>query len=209
MSGLRVTRHSLFLAFIAMGLVCGLLIGSLGSALAASNPLTSESAKTPATENTVVVLVDQLSAAEPQVQSVWAVQRSVSGAYEWTPLYSAPLEQAEYQLVLTGLSMDALMQLVPVQQSGMQFSGYFVFDQVATASLFALIGTPADTGLVQQAHAIEQACTLPWQAEYLDVWVALMPEHLQSDVSVFELIARWDRWAQGGFTLQCTLAWAG
>ncbi|HRN50446.1 MAG TPA: hypothetical protein PLC52_00570 [Anaerolineales bacterium] len=204
MNGLRVTRHSLFLAFIAMGLVCGLLIGSLGSALAAS-----ENAKTPATENTVVVLVNQLSAAEPQVQSVWAVQRSVPGAYEWTPLYAAPLEQAEYPLVLASLSMDAIMQLVPVQQSGMQFSAYFVLDQVAAKSLLALMGTTPETGLLQQAQAIEQACALPWQAEHLDVWVALMPEHLQSSVSVFELITRWDAWAQGGFTLQCTLAWAG
>lgn len=210
MSGLRVTRQSLFLAFVAMGVVCGLLMGSLGNALAASSLSASgPAAKTPATDNTLVVLVDQLSA-PARVYGVWAVQRSVTGSMGWLPLYPAPLQDSAVQLELSNLEMSALLSLAPVQQAGIEFSGYFVIDPLAVDALYAVTGlTPAELGTLQQAQLIQHACAMPWQAEHLETWVALIPQHLHSNWSVFELITRWDRWAQSGFTVQCNVNWAG
>ncbi|MCW5873461.1 MAG: hypothetical protein KIS88_02320 [Anaerolineales bacterium] len=211
MSRFRLTRHSLFLVFVAMGVVCGLLIGSLGSALAAGSPAAGgPAAKTPAKGNTLIVVVDQLSASQPRVHAVWVVQHTVTGTLEWVPLYPAPLQSTGYELQLASLARTDLLKLVPVQQTGLEFSGYFVLDQVAVDSLYTITGiVPADLGVLQQGQLIQRACATPWEAAHLETWVALMPAHVQSDQSVFELIAGWDRWAEGGFVLQCNLAWAG
>lgn len=200
------TRRGLFLAFTAMGLVCGLLIGSLGSALAASDP----AVKTPATSATLIVVVDQLSAQQPQVHAIWAVQHSLSGTLEWTPLYPATLGGESSQLHVSGVDMHALQQLQAVQQAGLEFSGYFILDQVALDAVYFITGLiPLDLGMLQQAQLIQQACATPWQAEHLDAWAGLIPEHLQSNLSLFELITGWDRWAQAGFEAHCTIAWSG
>lgn len=204
--GFNPTRRGLFLAFVAMGLVCGLLIGSLGSALAASGP----AVKTPAKAATLIVVVDQLAVAQPQVQAVWAVQHRLSGALEWTPLYPATLGAASSELHLSGTDMSALLELQAVQQTSLEFSGYFILDQIALEAVYDLTGlTLLDLGMLQQAQQVQQACATAWQAEHLDAWASLIPEHLQSNLSLFELITRWDRWAQSGFELQCNIAWSG
>jgi hypothetical protein len=42
----------------------------------------------------------------------------------------------------------------------------------------------------------------------LDQFLALIPNHIHSSVSPFELITRWDSWSQDGFPLGCSHPWA-
>lgn len=214
-----VTRRTLFLAFVGVGVLSGLLAGSLGSALAAE----TGTAKTPAKQSSLVVVVDELAAGQPLLLAAWQVQRTQTGSLEWSPLYPTALQSgsayaqphAEFRLAST--HSEAIAALEPVGAANITFDEIFVLDQTALQTLSSLTGSPLtllapaaepQAALQQQVQLVQSLCAAAWQPEQLDVWVALMPDHLQSSVSVFELITRWDAWAQSSFGLQCSHPWA-
>lgn len=219
MSKFTLTRRPLFFAFIGVGMLSGLLAGSLGSAQAAA----IGAAKTPIKQNRLVVVVDALAAEQPKLLAAWQVQRTQSGTLEWSPLYPAPLQsgsdyaQPHSELRLAGTSSEAVAALPPISAAGIAFDEIFVLDQAAVETLSAMAGgafslrSPAaepQAALQEQVQLVQSLCAAAWQPEHLDAWVALSPEHLQSSVSIFELITRWDAWAQDGFGLNCSHPWA-
>lgn len=219
MGRFSLTRRTLFMAFVGVGVLSGLLAGSLGSAQAAE----TGTAKTPARQTSLVVVLDDLSASEPLLLAAWQVQRTPTGSLEWRPLYPAPLQSgADYaqphtELRLTSTHSEAIAALGPLHAANVTFDEIFVLDQTALQTLSSLAASqvtlPAtaaepQAALQQQVQLVQAVCAAVWQPEQLDTWVALMPDHLQSSVSMFELITRWDAWAQDGFGLQCSHPWA-
>lgn len=219
MGGFTLTRRTLFLAFVAVGVLSGLLVGSLGSAQAAED----RTPKTPAKQSSLIVVVDELSRPQPLLLAAWQVQRTQGGTLEWTPLYPTPLDngtgyaQPHTEVRLTGTTSEAIGALAPVAQASVSFDEIFVVDRIAVNVISTLTGAPLTLGstaerpqaaLQEQVQLVQSLCVAAWQTEQLDAWVALAPQHLQSSASVFELITRWDGWAQDGFGLHCSHPWA-
>ncbi len=219
MGSFTASRRTLFLAFVGVGMLSGLLMGSLGSALAAE----VASVKTPAKQSSVVVVVDALDSPQPVLLAAWHVQQTHSGALEWTPLYPASLQNETMyahphaDLRLAGTDSEAIATAEPIAKAAISFDELFVLDQNAVAAISTLAGNlltlrPAaaepQAALQEQVQLVQGLCAAQWEADYLDAWVALMPGHLQSSTSMFELITRWDAWAQAGFGLHCSHPWA-
>ena len=64
-------------------------------------------------------------------------------------------------------------------------------------------------GQVQIINSLCQWIQTASSNDHLDQILALMPDHLRSSSSSFELITRWDAWAQGSVPLNCSRPWAG
>lgn len=214
-----LTRRTLFLAFVGVGMLSGLLMGSLGSALAAE----VGSVKTPAKQNSLVVVVDALDSPQPVLLAAWRVEQTQTGALEWTPLYPAPLQNETVyahphaDLHLEDTDSETLTMVEPIAKAATAFDEIFVLDQNAIHVITTLAGNPLtlrpaaaepQAALQEQVQLVQGLCAAAWQPQQLDAWVALMPQHLQSSTSMFELITRWDAWAQAGFGLYCSHPWA-
>lgn len=219
MGAFTASRRTLFLAFVGVGMLSGLLMGSLGSALAAE----AASVKTPAKRSSLVMVVDALESPQPVLTAAWHVQQTQAGTLDWTPLYPAPLQsgsvyaQPHTDLRVLTIDSEAIAQLEPIAKAAISFDEIFVLDQSAVHAISTLAGIPLSlqlpagepqAALQEQVQLVQGLCAAAWQPEQLDAWVALAPQHLQSSTSVFELITRWDAWAQDGFGLRCSHSWA-
>lgn len=216
MRGVIVSKRSLFFVFLALGAACGFFISNLGSAMAAEAVV-----KTPHNENSLVVLVDDLSTPQPRLEAIWLVQRNAaSGQLAWQPLYPAPLHsgstyaQPHSEVRVPLAQLAAPTSLAPLSQANVSFTESFVLDFAGLHSLSGQTGalpsaaSEPQAALQAQVQSIQSLCAANWQPEQLDSVLALMPLHLQSSNSVFALITRWDVWAANGFGLQCTHPWA-
>lgn len=220
MARFTLTRRIVFLAFVFVGVLSGLMAGSLGDALAED----AGTAKTPTKLSRLIVVVDKLSDAQPVLIAAWQVQQTPSQALEWTPLYPTPLKggssysQPHMDLRLMQTDIETIEALPPIAQADITFDETYVLDLTALSTLSKLAGaptTPSSTAahpqaaLQAQVQLIQGLCAAKWQTEQLDTWVGLAPQYLQSSVSMFALITRWDAWEENGFGLRCSHPWAG
>lgn len=213
----------LFSGFLLIGLLSGFFIGNLSQASAATAEAHSVQ------QNSLIVLVDDLNGKYHNIQGIWLAAR-VEGSAEisWMPIYPALLDEAETlysqphsPLVLETLELDSFAYLAPLREQSAWWDEIFVLDETAIGMIHGLSGSAplalADTwvepqrALHEQVQIINSLCANPASlaaAGALDQFLALMPSHVQSSGSPFELITRWDGWAQAGFALSCTHPWA-
>lgn len=212
----------LFFGFLLAGLASGFFIGSLRSAMAA--PLIKQPAAQTAQHNSLIVLVDDLKADQPSLRGIWLAARS-GAEIVWMPIYPQPLHggsnyaQPHSELRLASGQLGAVAQLAPLRAAGVWFDEVFLADQAALGALGAAAGASQaglratwaepQAALQEQVEFIQALCTAAWgDAAQLEAGLALMPAHLYSSTSPFDLITRWDTWAQVGFGLTCSHPWA-
>lgn len=216
-----IPRRILFLGFLLLGAASGFFLGSLSHALAAPS-----SKGDLAQHNTLIVLVDNLEAESPNLEGVWLAARVADNTQiNWMPIYPQPLDEGSmYSLPHAAMSVTVgglgdLALLNPIREQGIWFDEVIIFDEAALSAISSLAGapisSPADAwmepqgALQQQVELIQNLCAFPWSgSNALDQVLALMPDHLQSSLSPFDLIARWDSWSQSGFGLSCSHPWA-
>lgn len=219
---MTLSPRLLFLSFIGLGLITGLFVGSLGKAIAA--PISKSTQ-----QNTLFVLVDDLGAEHPALQGIWLAARSLDGdTINWVPIYPMPLTEANEEFAqphavfyLPDSDFDDPSALPPLRQQGAWWDEVFWLDKAALGVLESLIGqgqlTFSDPWVEPQSALFEQvqflnglcSATLAIGSDHaLDQILALMPNHIRSSASPFELITRWDAWSQQGFTLGCRHPWA-
>ena len=215
----RISTRMVFSTFLVLGALSGFFLGNLRSVRAAE----ALSAKTPAQTTSLIVVVDDLSAAAPIVQAAWLLKHSPQGEAAWQPVYPAPLaSQSAYALPHEAIYLDAnqhsslggLATLAPLQQAALAFDESLVIDEIGLGTLLgtalALPSTAAEpqAALQAQVQVLQSLCAASWHNEQLDQFVGLMPEHLRSSLNVFTWITRWDRWMADGQPIQCRHPWA-
>ncbi len=214
----------LFLGFLGIGLLSGFFLGNLSQAAAAERA-ESKSLQ----QNTLIVFVDDLTAEHQTVRGIWLAARvEGSGELSWMPIYPTPLEphadefsEAHTALILENFEFEDLSFLSPIHSQRVWWDEVLVADSIALVTLQNLAGlSPTATvetwlepqrALHEQVQLLHSLCAaFPSAAKQatLDQALALMPAHIQSTQSPFELITRWDVWSQTGFGLSCTHPWA-
>ena len=215
-----LSPRTLFLSFLGLGLVTGLLVGSLSEAIAAPSAKNIQ-------QNTLIVLVDDLGSQNPALEGIWLAARSAGNdTFNWEPVYPVPLTEADEEFAkphsafyLHDAHFDDPSALPPLRSSGIWWNEVFWIDNAALGALQTITGQTSfpitDAWVEPQAALYEQVQLLNGicQANFsgtqnLDQILALMPNHIRSSVSPFELITRWDGWSQVGFSLSCTHLWA-
>jgi hypothetical protein len=221
MAAPALPRRLLFLGFMLLGAASGFFVGSLSHAMAApSNKGDS------AQHNTLIVLVDNLQAEQPALEGIWLAARVEDAPQiNWMPIYPLPLDnaspysQSHNELNLVSNKIEDLGSLTPIRDAGIWFDEVFILDEAALSAIGNLSGAAggpqADAwvepqgALQQQVELINSLCAFSWSdPKSLDQTLALIPTHFRSSLSPFDLIARWDSWAQAGFALGCTHPWA-
>jgi hypothetical protein len=218
---MTLSPRLLFLSFLGLGLITGLFVGSLGEAIAA--PLAKNTQ-----ENTLIILVDDLNAEHPTLQGIWLAARSLgSDAINWVPVYPQPLQDNEDPLAqphsafyLPDPTFDDPSVLPPLRAQGAWWSEVIWLDEAALGVLRSATGRAATSitdpwvepqqSLYEQVQILNDFCQAPslFGLDALDQMLALIPQHLRSSISPFELITAWDSWSQGGYLLSCSHPWA-
>ncbi|HLD94241.1 MAG TPA: hypothetical protein VI703_08600 [Anaerolineales bacterium] len=219
---MTLSPRLLFLSFLAFGLVTGLFVGSLGEAIAAPAAKNTQ-------QNTLIVLVDDLGAENPVLEGIWLAVRSQGDSnINWVPIYPAPLADTSEEYTkphmafyLPHSDFDDPSFLPPLRAQGAWWDEVFWLDLAALSVLQSLATQPLQTisepwvepqrALYEQVQALNALCqSLPTIIgnQGLDQFLALIPGHVRSSTSPFELITRWDSWMQQGFPLSCTHPWA-
>jgi hypothetical protein len=214
----------LFLGFLGIGLLSGFFLGNLTQAAAAERA-ESKSLQ----QNTLIVIVDDLSADHQTVRGIWLAARvAESGELSWMPIYPSPLgtnadeySEAHTALILENFEFEDLSFLSPIHSQRVWWDEVFVIDTAAVITMQNLgslsQATTIETwlepqrALHEQVEFIQGLCAaFPAAANQaaLDQVLALMPAHIRSTQNPFEFISRWDDWAQSGFGLSCTHPWA-
>lgn len=218
-----VSRRLLFLGFVLLGMASGFFVGSLRSAFAAEVRQPADKQATALQQNSLVVLVDDLANPQPVLLGAWLAVRNGSQA-TWMPLYPQPISsgsgyaQPGEPIRLASAELSSLSALAPVTAAGVHFDEVYMLDQVAAASISSLTAAPFEpvatwqqpqAALQAQVQLIQALCAQAWGAPaQLDAALSLMPDHLHSSVTAFELITRWDAWATDGYALSCQHPWA-
>lgn len=213
---MAISPRLLFLSFLGFGLITGLFLGNLGQAIAA--PAERENQ-----HNVLFVLVDDLTAEHPTLEGIWlAAQSEIDGVWNWMPIYPEPLAEEASDLAkphtafyLPDASFDDVAALPPLRGQSAWWDEVFWLDKNALSritvsgvdpSLAAETWQEPQKSLFEQVQLINKLCASP-QAS-LDEIVGLMPTHIRSTSSPFELIRRWDAWTAGGSQLSCAHPWA-
>ena len=218
-----LSRPLLFVSFLALGAVSGFFLGSFGKAMAA--PIRKNEM---AQHNLLVVLVDDLGTQPSVLKGIWlAAQSAGSAQINWMPIYPVPLLEgtSEYahphsQIFLASKDLQDLTFLPPIRNQGLWWDEAFLLDEAGLSAMATLAGNQpialADTWLEpqrtlqEQVQLIQNLCqSATWSSSgALDQSLALLPDHMRSSLSSFEMIAHWDSWASAGFALSCTHPWA-
>lgn len=212
---MAISPRLLFLSFLGFGLVTGLFIGNLGQAIAA--PVEPETQ-----HNVLLVLVDDLTAAHPTLEGIWLAAQNETGAeWNWMPIYPEPLAEDGSDLAqphaafyLPDSSFADATALPPLRGQSAWWDEVFWLDRAAVTEVaasgvagpWAKAWQEPQKALFEQVQLINRFCDLP--AASLDTIIALMPAHIRSTSSPFELIRRWDEWVAGGSRLSCAHPWA-
>lgn len=220
-----VSRRQLFIGFLLLGAVCGFFIGGMGKALAAGPALPGKSAES-VQHNTLIVLVDSLEAAQPALKGAWlAARNSGSMDLNWMPIYPQPLEAAvpysepHAQILLASADISGLATAAPISAAGVWYDEIFLLDEAAVSAISTLAGSPLaglaeswdqpQAAMQEQVQLIQAVCAASWASPAgLNAMLALMPGHVQSSLSPFDLITGWDAWAAAGSPLACSHPWA-
>jgi hypothetical protein len=218
---MALSPRLLFLSFLGLGLITGLFVGSLGEAIAA--PLAKSTQ-----QNTLFLLVDDMNAEHPTLQGIWLAAKSLgSDAVNWVPVYPQPLKANEDPLAqphsafyLPDRNFDDPSNLPPLRAQGAWWSEVIWLDKAALGVLQSATGQEASTitdpwvepqqALYEQVQILNAICGAPslFGIGAMDQMLALIPNHLRSSISPFELITAWDSWSQGGYLLSCSHPWA-
>ncbi len=209
----------LFLSFLGLGLITGLFVGNLSEAIAAPQAKNVQ-------QNTLIVLVDNLGAGSPALEGIWLAARAEGNdTVNWEPIYPVPLTEADEEyakphsaLYLPDANFDP-NALPPLRSQGIWWNDVFWVDKVALSKLQTISDENSSSltdawvepqaALYEQVQLLNEICQGNLSSnQNLDQILALMPNHIRSSVSPFELITRWDSWSRAGFPLGCSHPWA-
>jgi len=215
-----LSPRTLFLSFLGLGLVTGLFVGNLSEAIAAPSAKNIQ-------QNTLIVLVDDLGSQNPALEGIWLAARSAGNdTFNWEPVYPVPLTEADEEFAkphsafyLPNVNFADPSALPPLRSSGIWWNEVFWMDNAALGALQSITGQTSSSStdawaepqaaLYEQVQLLNGICQTKFSgSQGLDQILALMPNHIRSSVSPFELITRWDGWSQVGFPLSCFHPWA-
>lgn len=213
---MAISPRLLFLSFLCFGLVTGLFLGILGQAIAAPADRDDQ-------RNVLFVLVDDLAAEHPTLEGIWlAASSKGDGIWNWMPIYPEPLNEEASEFAkphaafyLPNPNFEDASALPPLRDQSAWWDEVFWLDMNTVSALLDRTETFADAwqepqkALFQQVQLINQICEGSTTTATLDELISLMPAHLRSATSAFELISRWDAWVAGGSQLSCAHPWAG
>lgn len=221
----RIARWKIFAAFVALGSLCGLLVGALSS-----SPVSAKVHADSSQRNLLVVLVEDAGAESSPLLGTWlAASSAQTGEINWVPLYPTPLEsQAPYSAVhdpvwVSPADLAGLQGLKPLREAGIWWDHIVVLDHIALDSLLTLFGdepiasdviqswAEPQRALHQQVSAIQSLCThgsLLSSQSALDSALGLLSAHAYSSLTPFEIIALWDRQQGQANDLICNHPWA-
>ena len=217
---MTLSKRTLFFCFLGLGLVTGLFVGNLSEAIAAPFAKNIQ-------QNTLIVLVDNLGAQNPTLEGLWLAARSEGNeTFNWQPIYPVPLTEVDEEFAkphsafyLPDANFDDPGALPPLRSTGIWWNEVFWVDEAALGKLQAITGQTSSpftdawvepqAALYEQVQLLNAICHTTFSgSQGLDQILALMPNHIRSSVSPFELITRWDSWSQAGFPLSCIHPWA-
>lgn len=213
------SRQAILGGLAVLGLIGGLFVGRLSRVLAAPEH--------PAQGQVLIALVDDLHSAEPRLLGLWAVTKA-NTTLQLRPIYPAPLTdkqnlyaQPHAPIRLSPQQLQDPQRLITLSGSAGWETVYWL-DLTTFATLNALAGhSPAlysqtweqpQRALRDQVEALNNLCAAAGAAvtpENLDVLLGLMPKHLRSTLSPFELITAWDDWVQQSAEVHCSHSWTG
>lgn len=210
----------LFFSFLGLGLVTGLFVGNLSEAIAAPSAKNIQ-------QNTLIILVDDLASQHPALEGIWLAARAAGNeTFNWEPVYPVPLTAADEEFAkphssfyLPSADLDDPSALPPLRSTGVWWNDVFWIDATALGALqpiseqspnsFTDAWVEPQAALYEQVQILNAVCQTNFSGnQALDQILALMPDHIRSSVSPFELITRWDNWSRQGFPLSCSHPWA-
>lgn len=217
---------NLFRAFLILGFLTGIFIGSL-TASAAPSPSPSN-----AQQNFLFALVENAQDENSPLLALWLAATYLdSGEVSWMPIYPQPLDEgrdpfseAHEPILVSPQALGNWQTFDLLRQQGIRYDEIVVLDRVALAALTSLIQSetpnhPASTwiepqtALYQEVRLIQQICEQSAafnNPSVLDQFLLLRsdPANLHTSLSSFEFITLWDKLANRQFEISCNHPWA-
>jgi hypothetical protein len=193
---------------------------ALAAAPAAQNKAMAEVQQ----HNTLIAIVDDLQAEQPALIGAWLAAR-VGNDVNLMPIYPQPLQseggyaQAHEALRMAGSEIADLATLDPIRDANVRFDAAFILDEAAASAIGVLAGAPGaglteswqqpQAALQEQISLLKTVCTAHWgEPAGLNGLLALMPDHMRTTLTAFDIITAWDSWAAAGSQLACSHPWA-
>lgn len=219
----KIARWRLFIAFLGVGALCGLLVGALSSTPAAAKVHADSSQR-----NLLVLLVSDARAETSPLLGAWlAASSNLAAAVDWVPLYPTLLEfegqfaSAHDALWVAPADLAGLVGLKPLREAGVWWDHVVLLDRSALDELLILAAAPPmeaiqswaepQRALHQQVTLIQSFCArtglLNSQAA-LDLALGLLEGQAHASFTAFELVAAWDHHQAQGASLRCSHPWA-
>ena len=224
---LEKINTQLFRAFLLLGLLTGIFLGSLTvSAAPSSTPIPSNGQ-----QNFLFAVVEDAQENSPLLTLWLAATTLDSGEIYWMPIYPQPLNEsnaafadAHDPIWVPSQDLGFWQGLGLLREQGMWWDEIIVMDSFALTSLTQLLQIEnfdkaistwmePQAALHQNVSLIQQVCAQSAQFNNptaLDQLLLLTaePAHLNSTLSSFEFISLWDKLASRQFDLSCNHPWA-
>lgn len=216
----------LFQAFLLLGFLTGIFIGSL-SASAAPSPSTANMQ-----QNFLFALVENAQDENTPLLALWlAATHLERGEVSWMPIYplaleegGSPFAEAHNPIWVAPQDLAFWQTFSLLRDQGVWWDEIILIDRIGLANLTSHIlsenpGHPASTwiepqtALHQEVILIKQICEQseafnnPTTLEQL-LLLSAESGHLHSNLTNFEFITLWDKLANRQFELSCNHPWA-
>ncbi len=215
---------------VILGLIAFVICGVLGffAARQTLNPssTTQDPPETPATQiqqNFILLLVDDLEQANPNLNSAWfmLLYKGSSPNINFQLIYPVtnfPDRSLKNQFTLTdGGALDpAFIQLVHNQYQ-ITIDNYIILDKYALNRIAEWLGaselvydpSDSDSMITEQTHLLEQGCAF-MKSPSINTsspfdWVSLVPNHMRTDLTFEQAISSWKQLADQYTLLSCDI----
>jgi hypothetical protein len=210
----------LFKAFLLLGLMMGIFLGSLTASASPSSESPNQQ------KNFLIALVENAEDETTPLLALWlAASHLESGEINWMPIYPKSLDESPSStisnepILLNPQDMQAIKNSPLLQEEAIWWDAVIVLDRFALTQIIQLLPNQdsnlaaGQTTLYEQVIFIQQICEHSNQfnnPEALNKILSLnnQPAHLNSTLGSFEIIAYWDKLSNNQFELICKHPWA-